>query len=207
MNTTVQHRAAGKTTNQRNYAYCNEAIGLKTEGERMFLELGERLYKIRKDELFKPSWQSFYEYELEFKWSPGTANKLINIYKVFVLEAKISPAKLAAAGGWTSLAETLPVIKNAKDAEHWLGQATELTRKDLRTEVKEAKHGISEDDACKHPAAQTYYLRICSSCGHKEQFYPEGKVQVRGPQKVEIIKAARSVVAHSAGKARVASRS
>lgn len=161
-------------TEKKNHDYCNDTIAIKRDGERLFLEMGERLYNIRKQELFKPFWSSFFEYELEFKWSPGTANKLINIYKVFIVQAKIEPERLAAAGGWTILAETLPVVKTPEDAEHWLEQATELTRDDLRTSVKEAKSGLSKEDACQHPPADTYYLKICGCCGSKEQIYPTG---------------------------------
>ncbi len=160
----------------KNHNYCLDTLKAKADIERGFLVVGERLYTIRKGELFKPHWESFYEFELEFKWSPGTANKLINIYKKFVLEHKISPDRLVEAGGWSALAEVLPVVKTKKDAEHWLDQAKELTRDDLRKEVSESRNGVSKQDACQHPDDDVYYLRICRNCGLKEEVYPEDGV-------------------------------
>lgn len=181
------------STDTKKHEYCQETVDLKQEGERIFLQIGERLYNIRKEELFRPFWDSFYEYELEFKWSPGTANKLINIYKVFVLEAGIKPVQLGEAGGWTVLAECLPVIKNKKDAQHWLGQATELTRSDLRKSIAEAKAGPQEE--CAHPPAEIYYLKVYGCCGVKEQFNPNNG-EVRAPKKtgVDIRKSNQKIV-------------
>lgn len=147
--------------------YCNDTLALKNSIEIDFLELGKRLKNIRDNRLFESQWESFSEYVLEFKnLSEGTVSKLINIYEKFVVEYGFAPEQIAEAGGWTVLAETLPVVKTAKQAEHWLLQATALTRSDLRRSISEQKTGI-EIENCTHP--RKYTLCICPDCALREK--------------------------------------
>lgn len=152
----------------QNLKYCTDTINLKKEIEQSFLTLGEHLYNIKRDEMFLPQWSSWDEYVTEIKMSLNMANKLIQIYETFILEYKFAPEDITTAGGWTVVAEILPVIENRDDAENWLNMASELTRDDLRKEVKEAKSGV-EMATCAH--ADTYIIRICRCCGNKEEIY------------------------------------
>lgn len=154
---------------QTRLAFCNQVIAYKGDIEASFLELGRRLMIVRDERLYADNWETFEEYLQELKnISEATASKLINIYRVFVVEYEIPVAKLITAGGWTMLAEPLALIKSKKDALHWLHLATTLTRSDLRKEILEAKTGVLQA-TCPHPAAEQIYLRFCPACGDKER--------------------------------------
>lgn len=146
-----------------------ETLELKQHGEALFIELGKRLHTIRERELFKPSWETFEDYCEEFKWKPSTASRLINIYSRFVLEYQIPPKRLAEAGGWTVLAEILPIVKNKADAETWIDKTTTHSRADIRKDIQEARGTLPEDQNCKRH--EWYMIRICRKCGTKEQVY------------------------------------
>jgi hypothetical protein len=146
--------------------YCESTIELKSTIENSFLDLGQRLLKIRNENLYLPQWTSFLEYVWEMKMSEAQASKLINIYQKFVLEYAFPRERLLKAGGWSSLAEVLPMIKSKEDAEYWLEKTEILSRPDLRKEKKEHVTGIQQSD-CEHH--DTYELRICRTCGLKEK--------------------------------------
>lgn len=146
-----------------NISYCNDALLLKDTIEVSFLSLGERLYNIRERKMYEGQWSSFSEYVMEFKnISEGTASKLINIYQKFVITYGIEPRQIAGAGGWSVIAETLPLVKSKDDAIHWLEQSTLLSRSDLRRTIQEAKTGVDMAD-CKHE--DTYTIEVCRICG------------------------------------------
>ncbi len=157
------------STEAKNHEYCNDTLKLRNEIETWFITVGERLYNIRQQQLYHPFWSSFEEYEMEFKWDPSQVSRLINIYKKFVLEYKIAPAQLIEAGGWTVLAETLPVIHSKADAEKWLKKTKTHSRADIRKDIKEAKGTLQKEEACKH--RNSYLIRICEDCGLKERVY------------------------------------
>lgn len=168
--TTVAEKKKSVNTEQGAHEYCQETLRLKKNAETLFLAIGERLHQIRMRELYKPFWSSFEEYCMEFKWEGSTASRLINIYKKFVLEYHIAPAELVATGGWTVLAEVLPVVKNKEDAVKWVRATQELSRADVRREIATAKRALPEDLRCRHPESKATYIRICE-CGCKEQIY------------------------------------
>lgn len=153
-------------TEIRNFAYCEDTKKLKEHLESSFLELGERLLIIRDGRLYEPQHTSFTEYVWELKMSEGTASKLINIFKRFVLEYGIDRQRLIDAGGWSNLAVVLPVIKSKRDAEYWLERYEVNSRPDVEKEVKELRTGLSQAE-CKH--LDYYELRICNDCGMREK--------------------------------------
>lgn len=138
--------------------------------EETFLELGKRLMKIRDEELYKPQWDSFHEYVGEVKMSESSASKLISIYEKFILKYQIDPERVLNAGGWSTVAEVLPMVKNKDDAEHWLSLGETLSRKDLRSEIEEKKRGVQQHE-CKH--RDTYDIRICKDCGARIRLYED----------------------------------
>lgn len=153
----------------KNYAFCQATIKIKGDIELNFMGLAERLYRIRALNMFQPTWGSFEEFCLELKnMSYPSVMKLIDIHEKFVLTYKFSPARIAEAGGWSKIAECLPAIKTKEDAEKWLEKSTELTREDLRKELKEHSTGIDMRD-CAHD--DTYTVRICRTCGNKETLH------------------------------------
>lgn len=146
--------------------YCEETIKLKTGIEASFLALGERLKRIKEEVLFEDQWSDFGAFLAEMKLSESTASRLIGIYETFVLKYQIAPAQIAQAGGWTVIADILPVVNSKKDAKYWLDQATTLTRTDLRRELMEIKKGRLMSE-CKHK--NTFTLRVCVDCGLREK--------------------------------------
>lgn len=129
-----------KTLEQNNHEFCNETLELKHSLELHYLEMGRRLLEIRDGQLYKPYWDSFTEFLMELKWSDSSrANRIINIYKKFVQEYNIEPKKLAAAGGWSVLAEVLPVATDKESAEEWIEKAALHPQKELRAEIRDAR--------------------------------------------------------------------
>lgn len=147
-----------------NLKYCKKALELKKEIEASFIKLGEYLYEIKNKNLFLPQWSSWEEYYMELKMSQNTVNKLIQIYETFILKYNLPPENVVSAGGWSVIAEILPVINSKKDAEEWLHKSTELSRSDLRKELKEEVTGV-QMASCKH--RNTYTITVCRDCGIK----------------------------------------
>ncbi len=149
---------------KNNLTYCNDALTLKTSLEQGFLRLGEYLHTIKLKRLWESNWASWEEFSLEFKMSQNSITKLIQIYSTFVLDYRIEGDRVVEAGGWSVIAELLPVIESKKDAEDWLTKAKELTREDLRKEITEKKTGVPMQQ-CKHK--NTYTIVVCRDCGVK----------------------------------------
>lgn len=157
------------TTEQKNHDFCEETIERMNQIETDYMSRAEDLHKIQTLSLYRPSWDSFEEFCMELKGIKyKSIMKLIGIYEKFILQFKFSPARIAKAGGWTNVAEVLPVVKNKEDAKKWLDAAESKTREHLRQDLKEAKTGI-DLTKCKHKAA--YTIRICPDCGLKERVY------------------------------------
>lgn len=144
---------------EKDYKFLQNIIELSKNLEMGYLDLGKYLMECRDEERFKPVYESFDDFCLEIKKSPATISKLIGIYQYF---NHIPKERLAEAGGWSTLAELLPVITSQQNAKKWVDKAVELTRNDLRKEVKEAKTGIPMAE-CKH--TDTYEVEICRMCG------------------------------------------
>jgi hypothetical protein len=150
--------------------FCEDTAKLKKDIEVGFLKLGERLQKIRDERMFEGRWDSFEEYLDYATISPGTASKLINIYQRFFLEWEIDAEKLVEAGGWSVVATLLPICKSKKDAKDWLSKANILSRSDLEKDIKEFRTGKPMSE-CLH--SDSYILKVCRTCGHKERIYNE----------------------------------
>ena len=114
--------------------------------------------------MFEEQWDDFYIFLEEMNMSEGTASKLINIYKTFVVQYQIKNERLIEAGGWTKLAVILPLIHSQEDAEKWVGDSCVLTVRDLTKEVREQRSGIAMKD-CKHE--NTFQITCCHDCGDK----------------------------------------
>lgn len=147
--------------------YCQETLRLHESLQIAFIDLGQRLMIIRDERLYEQEYGDFDDFLIEMKMSSGTASKLINIYQIFVQKYKISLKRIAKAGGWSILAECLPMIRSREDAEDWLTKAELMTQTDFRRTYKEAKTGVSMTE-CKH---DWIHLRICKCCGLRERDY------------------------------------
>ena len=150
----------------QNLDYCNQTLKLKKDIEGSFVTLGEYLYEIKERQLYEPQWSSFEEFCFELKMSSNMVNKLMQIYKTFVLGYGFTQDQISNAGGWSVISEVLPVIDSKKSAIKWLASCATLTRSDLRKELTELKTGIPQMQ-CKHE--NTYLLRICRNCGERHE--------------------------------------
>ena len=135
--------------------FLRETIDVIRQIETRFLELGSRLYKIRTEELWNSSYDSYAEFLTEAKLTQGNASMLASVHEHYVVLGGATQEKLAGIG-YSSLYQAIPLIE--KDGvEKVIEKARLLTRDELKQEVREEKHG-----ACSHP--ETFVL--CSSC-HK----------------------------------------
>jgi hypothetical protein len=100
--------------------------------------------------------------------SESQASKLINIYKVFIVEGKFPVEKVLQAKGHAVLAEYLPYIKTQEDREWALENATVLSSQDSRKLLKEKKTGVDMSE-CKHE--DYYIIKVCRTCGDKESIH------------------------------------
>lgn len=149
---------------EENYGYCKETLTFKGKLEEGYLILAKRLKKIRDERLFAQGWEYFADFLEEMHMSEATASKMIQIYEKFVLGWGFNSEDLLKAGGWSSIAETLPVVHSRADAEDALLQAGTLTRADLRRYVTEKKSG-KPMELCLH--AESYNINICKTCGER----------------------------------------
>lgn len=159
-----------KDIETQNYEFCQQAILLKETIERSFLSLGERLLRIRNENLFLPAWGSFVEYLDELGLSEAKASKLIGIFEKYVIMGGIDPNTLITPQGWSGLAEFLPYVKTKEDAARFAQLGTSLTRSDIRKETHELRTGKQMSD-CEHK--NTYTVVICKDCGDRVRKYTE----------------------------------
>jgi len=159
--------AHGAKTEADSHKLCLQAIEVKNDLEFRFLELGALLYEIKQNRHYESGWTSWEEYVMELKLSHASISRLIRIYEVLILNYQFSPRRIAEAGGWTVVAEILPDIKESTTKQEittWLGEATELSRPDLRRAIIERRKGV-DMAKCKH--TDTYTIKICRGCGER----------------------------------------
>lgn len=150
--------------------FLEETLDLKKNLEKNFLELGKRLMKIRDEQLFNSTHESFVEFLWEAKLTESTASKLINVYQKFVVELGMSEDSILEAGGWTVVYKLKDVSTDKVKAKEWLEKASVLSPKDLENELKESKTGIAQI-TCPH--IDTIDFRWCKTCGEKNRIYAD----------------------------------
>lgn len=142
-------------------SYCYETKKLVEQIESSFLVLAERLHKIYHQNLWQGEWDSWEEFTSDIKISRATASKLISVFDTYVLEYKMEPAELAAAG-WSGLYELLPMVTDKSTAEECVTKATTLRREEIREELREHKHG-----RCDHSELVEVHFMQCKHCGYR----------------------------------------
>lgn len=150
--------------------YCEKTIALKKDIEVAFLTLGERLFKIRTEEIWKlGGFSSYEEFLMEARLTTGTASKIETVYEHFILNLKISPEKVAVIG-WTDAYLISQIADTKKEAIEWLEKGELLSSGDLRIEIMGVKKGVDQKD-CKHH--NTYRIEVCRDCGLKTKLLDE----------------------------------
>lgn len=148
--------------------FCAHTIAFKHFIETQWLDLAGQLKQIRDKELYLGRWDNFEDFLLDptMGMDKGTASKMITIFEKFILEYKIKESKIAQVGGWSKVAEILPVVKDKKSAEEWLENAASLSKTDLRQQIKEERN--PESISCKHKNTYKVVMCCCRDCNNKE---------------------------------------
>lgn len=148
--------------------FCEDTITKKHLIEVGWIELCGRLKEIRDNGLYEGRWDSFEDFlqDPQMGLDKGSASKMITIHEKFIVEYKMSPARIANAGGWSKIAEILPVVKDKQSAEKWIYEASALSKSDLRKEVNQEKN--PESIGCKHKDNYKVVMCCCRECGNKE---------------------------------------
>lgn len=137
---------------------CKEALAMKHDVEVGFLKLGQLLREIKEARHFEAGWESWGEFLMDMRMSEGMASKLITIYETFILAYKVSPRKLAEAGGWTVVYDLVPLAKDKESAEEWIEKASTMTRSDIKKEAYEAR-ALPPPKDCEHE-----WVKMCRKC-------------------------------------------
>lgn len=150
--------------------YLEETLFLKQKLEKNFLELGQRLMKIRDEQLFLATHTSFFEFLGEAKMTESTASKMISIYSHYLLHLGVSAERVIASGGWTTAYKVKDLATTKEEAEDILDKAAIWSPKDLDIYLKEKKSGIIQAE-CQH--LDTVDMRWCKVCNEKTRIYPD----------------------------------
>lgn len=145
------------------HSYCEKAISLKNDLETGFIVLAEHLYNINQNNLWEASYGSWLEFTWELKMSPNHINTLMRIYRTLIVGYGLTSENIKTAGGWSVIAEILPYCTSKKDAVKWILKAQQLTRADLRKELKEEKTGILMG-VCPHDVLKEIVMCECTNC-------------------------------------------
>lgn len=133
--------------------FLRETIDLVRSIETRFLELGARLYKIKTEELWKSTYDSYQEFLDVSRLSAGNASILASIHKAYIVDGKVEPQKLVGAG-YSCLYEAIPLIER-DGIEKAVTIASTLTRAEIKQEVRDEEH-----PNCDHAEQFT----ICAKC-------------------------------------------
>lgn len=155
-----------------NFDYCEETRKLKHDLELHYIELGARLKKIDEEKLYEPNFDSFSEYLDDLGIDRSTASKLMAIWTRLVVGFCIRPKVIVDAGGWSKVAELLPVANTKDTSIEWLEKSAVLSKRDLRKEVKEFITGIPMM-SCPHREVETITFCRCLKCGETMRKYEE----------------------------------
>lgn len=141
--------------------YVRDTLKLRDTIEGAFIALGERFYKISEQSLWHGVYESYAEFLTDMRVSESTASKLMQVYKVYIVEYKIAPAKLAKIG-YSNLYMAIPLIAK-QGVEVAIEKAGSLRREDIEDEVRE------EESECKTHDWEKVTIRVCMTCGKKER--------------------------------------
>lgn len=143
--------------------YLRSTIALKTELEKTFILLAERLANIYEKRIWKAEYGSWDEFLIDAKISMPMASKLISVYKKFVVEHKVPVSKLVAVRSWESLYSVRGLAINRDKALELVENGAVLSDKDMR------KLANSQPECDEH---DFYEIRICRNCGLREKLTP-----------------------------------
>jgi hypothetical protein len=142
--------------------YVKETLKFRDTIEGAFIALGERFNKIKEEALWNGMYGSYGEFLADMHVSEATASKLVQVYRVYIVEHKVNPKQLAKIG-YSNLYAAIPLLEKYS-VEEVIQKASLLRRDDISVEARDSK-----EDACKHENTETVKVRVCMDCGHREQ--------------------------------------
>jgi len=124
-----------------------------------FLEMGKVLKEIRDNQYYRElGYDTITDWLQERSISAGWAWNFINIYEIFILEHKLSPARVLETD-YSKLSLILPIVKRHPDqVDDWLTKAENLRRIDLRREIMDFKHANHPEEM--NPLKQGVYISL-----------------------------------------------
>ena len=147
-----------------NHKYLTDTLELKSKIEEGFLNLTERLYKIRQERIWESDYDNLEEFLNELDITQSTCSKLCSIYEHWVVQGKISLEVLSGVS-WTNLYSSIPRLENESHKDV-LEDAKLLTRQDIIEKGREIKH-----PDCRHK--NVFTLIVCKDCGKSIKKYDE----------------------------------
>ena len=144
--------------------FCDETIALKQTLESGFIVLGERLSRIKREQMWEGQWSSFAEFLHEMDINEATASRLMTVYETYVEQYNIEQQYLSGKS-WYTLYEMRKLIPENADTEKVkeLVQSTDgMTRVGLKELIRNQEH-----PECEH---EWYEVRIrqCRNCQKRE---------------------------------------
>ena len=110
------------------------------------------------------------------------AQKLIRIYKFFLIDRQFNEKKLAPIG-YSKLDMLIPVIKvHEEEAEKWLDKAILLTVEDLRKEILQKDKTLTEILDCPHKNITKVTFWECQECHTRWNSDPQEKLEQENPE-------------------------
>lgn len=149
--------------------FCDETIALKKTLESGFLVLGERLARIKREQLWEGQWSNFGEFCREMDINEATASRLITVYETYVEKYHIDQADLSGKPWYSlyQLRKMIPANATKQDVEQIVKSTETLNRQELNKMLREQEHGV-----CQHEWKEVKF-RQCSNCNQLERVYEE----------------------------------
>lgn len=141
-------------------SFLQETADLVKSIESSFLELGARLYLIRKDDEWQGHFESYEAFLEEARITPTLASILVKIHQYYIINHKAELRQLQGIG-YSNLYEAIPLLED-EDVTTVLAKAKILTRAEIKQEVRDEAH-----PDCEHLS----HIKICADC--KKRIYEQ----------------------------------
>jgi len=156
-------------TEEESHKFCEETEQLARGVKFGLTLLSERLYKIKKQKLYRPQYQHFYMFCRQMEMHESVASRLVGIYEKLVLNLQV-PFEEIKTVEYTKLYEIKKASESKEMALAWLElvnnpvEEHRLSRTELVQRIeKDTGKLINEEEECTH--GNTYLVRKCRDCG------------------------------------------
>lgn len=143
--------------------YVNETLKLKHQIEGAFIYLGERLYTIRHEEMWRGMYNTYAEFLADMDITEGHASKLRQVYERFILKLDMKVEDISPYG-LRRLYEILPRCTDKRTTLATLDDIKGLTASDVHKKMK-------SEGAEEHKCDGKIKLQMCSVCNITRRVY------------------------------------